>query len=647
MRNYLVIGLLLTCAQTAHAQETQDTFALHQLVVSVARLPIERSAASAAVTVLGAAELRARGVRTVAEALRTVPGAAIAQGGAYGSFGSLFLRGGESDYVQVLIDGVRVNSPGEHFDFGSFTLEDVDRVEIVRGPVSVLYGSDAVTGIVQIFTRRGRAAHYGLAARAGTGQQIGANADGRFNVQSYDAHASGGDARVDYSIGASHFRSDGAYAFNNSNRNTGLTGRFGFAPDAATTLSATVRFSRNDLHYPTDGAGNLADYNQRDLTTGTAVGVEVARRFSRRIEARVLVSADRNDDRYHDAPDNAADTLGFYAGSSNERFQHEAVEVRVNYALTGRSTLTAGAEFEDQHERGWSRNESEFGPSEGSSRASRNNRALYGQLLTGTGRLNVQAGVRLDDNDRFGHFATYRGGVSLRVLDHWRVRASAGTSFKQPRFYEQFATGFVNGNPGLSPEESRSVDAGAEYLAAAWRLSASAFTQRFHNLIQYVASPDPGAANYTNLGAARARGIELEAERALGAISARASYTLLRTDVIDAGTGQDPLFLEGRTLLRRPRHSGSLSLSWTRDSGHASLTGQYVGGRDDLDFNNYPQRVTLRPYARIDASLEQRLGLTPMRASLAVENLLAADYQEMFNFPARRRMVFLGLRYER
>lgn len=642
---YSWIAVLLASATSLAAQETRDTFALNQLVVSVARLPIERAAASAAVTVLSGDQLRTRGVRTVADALRTVSGAALAQGGAYGTFGSLFLRGGESDYVQVLIDGVRVNSPGEHFDFGSFTLENIDRIEVVRGPVSVLYGSDAVTGIVQLFTKQGRGTRYDFAARAGMGDRIASQQ--RFGVEAIDAGIGGGNARANYSFGLAHFRSDGAYAFNSRNHNTGVTGRIGYALDPATAFNATVRFNRNDLHYPTDGAGNLVDQNQRDLTNSLAAGLEIARALSPRLEARALISIDRNDDRYRDAPDNSGDTLGFYAGSSTERFQHEAVDLRLNYLLAPQATLTVGGEYDGQHERGASRTESEFGPFTGSSRDSRNTRALYGQLLSSLGRVNLQAGARVDDNDRYGAFATWRGGLSARVSGHVRLRASAGTSFKQPRFYEQFATGFVKGNPELAPEQSRSIDAGAEFFSTHWRLSGTGFTQRFHNLIQYIANPAQDEPNYRNLGAARSNGIEVEAEHAAGAFSLHAAYTFLHTKVIDPGTGQDPLFQAGRDLLRRPRHSASLTLAYSGSAWRVSGTTSYVGRRDDLDFNNYPSRMTLGSYTRVDVALDRRLGALPVRGTVNVENLFAADYQEIFNFPARGRMVFVGMKLEK
>src|SRR5207245_1876960 len=137
------------------AQEPRDTVILTPVVVTATRIPTPADAVTAAVTVISGAELRAQGIRTVLDALRDVPAAAVVQTGSFGGVTSLFLRGGQSKYVKVLVDGVPVNDPGGAFDFAHLTTDNVERIEVLRGPASVLYGSDAVTGVVQIFTRRG------------------------------------------------------------------------------------------------------------------------------------------------------------------------------------------------------------------------------------------------------------------------------------------------------------------------------------------------------------------------------------------------------------------------------------------------------------------------------------------------------------
>lgn len=651
MRKMLAVLLLLLAGGTvAMAQETRDTVALRELVVSATRMPVQRGAIAASVTVLQADDLRQRGVRTVEEALRGVSGATLVQSGSYGAFASLFFRGGESDYVQVLIDGVQVNSPGEHFDFGNLSLENIERIEIVRGPGSVLYGSDAVTGVIQLFSRPASArTHMNVAVRGGLGSRVGPTADGSFGSGSLDADLRGHVSGLNYGIGVSHFRSAGAYAFNNEHTNTGVTGHISVAPDAATDVSATLRYGTNTFHYPTDGAGILVDANQHHVADAIAAGVDVGRRFSPRLEARMQLAFNRNDDSYADAPDDAADTLGFYAFYSDERFQRAVADVRVNYALAARTMLTLGGEYESQRERGWNLSESEFGPFDGASRDTRANRAAYVQLLSGVSRVNVQTGARFEHNELFGDFATYRGGVSAWLAGWLRARAAAGTGFKAPRFYEQFATGFVKGNPDLEPETARSAEAGLDLVKGNSRVSATYFAQRFRNLIQYVGEPSPpDAPNYLNLARARANGIELEAAHSHGPVSVGASYTWLDTKVTNAGTGEDPLFLGGKKLIRRPAHSATITATYSAAGLMLAASANHVGERDDLDFNNFPpDRVRLAAYTRLDVAAELPMRGSDLRGTLKIENALADSYEEARNFPARGRVVFLGVRYGR
>src|SRR2546427_3280653 len=192
------------------AQEP-DTVMLNPVVVTATRFPRSAAGVPAAVTVLRGVDLRAQGIHTVFEALRDVPGAAVVQTGSFGGQTSLFLRGGQSNYVKVLVDGVPVNQPGGSYDFANLTTDNVDRIEVLRGPASVLYGSDAVTGVVQIFTRSGM----------GPGQADLSFQGGTYGTQSVAAGAAGARAGggASYSFALSRFASDGLYAFNNRYHN--------------------------------------------------------------------------------------------------------------------------------------------------------------------------------------------------------------------------------------------------------------------------------------------------------------------------------------------------------------------------------------------------------------------------------------------
>ena len=203
-------------------QQPRDTVVLKPVVVTATRVPVSADLVVSAVTVLRGTDLVARGIRTVAQALETVPGAHVIETGSFGGQTSLFMRGGESDYTKVLLDGVPLNQAGGFIDLAHLTTDNVDRIEIVRGPVSVLYGTDAVTGVVQVFTRTGQGSPVmGAELRGGT---YGA-ADVALDVV-------GGSQRVSYSARLSRFEADGLYAFNNNYRNTIGSARIQVTPDA-------------------------------------------------------------------------------------------------------------------------------------------------------------------------------------------------------------------------------------------------------------------------------------------------------------------------------------------------------------------------------------------------------------------------------
>ena len=173
LRACLTFAVIVAPLSSGLAQATADTVSLSPVVVTATRVPTAATVSTAATTLLSGAELRARGVTTLLDALRTVPGVALAQIGGAGSQSSLFLRGGNSNYTKVLVDGVPVNAPGGALDISTLTTDNIDRIEILRGPSSVQYGSDAMSGVVQVFTRR--EAGTNLAVRA-------ANHDGQYDA---------------------------------------------------------------------------------------------------------------------------------------------------------------------------------------------------------------------------------------------------------------------------------------------------------------------------------------------------------------------------------------------------------------------------------------------------------------------------------
>lgn len=628
----------------------QDTIRLPGVVVTATRIPLPVDAVPAAVTVLDGDALRQQGVRTVADALRTVPSAQVAQNGSFGSITSLFLRGGESDYVQVLVDGVRVNNPGGLYDFANLAMDNVERIEIVRGPVSVLYGSDAMTGVVQVFTRNGGAPRGGVRVESGSGSKLGPESgDNSYHTTSVDAHSAGRVGNADWSIGGSHLKTDGLYAYNNEHRNRGVSGALDI-PAGEWRLDWSGRYNQSYFRYPTDGSGNLVDRNAYRESEAITTGVQGSRRIANAFDLRASIAHHRYDERYTDLQDSPDDTLGTYTSQSRGKVARTSGVITANYAITPELHATLGSEVEQQSDRNRYASAGEYGPFESSMNRERQNRAAFVQLLHATPRLSLTAGGRFDDNDRFGTFGTYRAGLTVAALPTLRLRASVGTAFKEPNFFENYAEGFTRGNPELDPEQSRTIEAGAELSLFGGRttIGATRFHQKFRDLIQYVSRPfGSELSNYSNLAGARANGTELEVRTGSGGLAVNAAATFMETRVTDAGTGEDPSLVNDQRLLRRPDLRANASVVYSAGSFNFTGAVTYVGERDDLDFNSYPSaRVTLQSYATVDAGVRYTalsLGSIPLAVTLRAANLLDQRYQETFGFPSPGRSLHIGV----
>ena len=644
----IITLLSIVLAPVLRAQEPVDTVELAPVVITPTRRPTGPERVTQATTTITGAELRTRGIAFVADALRDVPGAAVVRVGSFGGVTSLFLRGGNSNYVKVLVDGAPMNQAGGAFDFADLSTANVDRIEIVRGPASVVYGSDAVSGVVQIFTRAGagrpRAA---LTTEAGT-----------FGTTTVDATAAGGSRRLAASGGFRRLDSDGTYPFNSHYRNAVASARLDAAPDPLTDASFTARYADRTYHFPTDGSGAVNDSNQ--VTTGhnVTLGLDAGRRVSAALETRVALALHTGADAFDDAPDGPADTTGFaFASTRDASTSRRSADVRLIASPRPGFSLTGVLALEGEHERQTSLTTSNFGfgaaAEADSFGRSRTTRAAYLQGAADVARrVSLDAGLRVDRNSAFGTFVTARAGAALRLAE-WRLRVSAGNAFKAPTFSETFASSpFEVGDPNLRPERTTSWEVGIEqrFLQRRGSLSATYFDQRFRDLIQYSPAA-PGEPTYANLAAATARGVERGAVVRTSVAGVSAQYTWLRTRVTDAGASESPVFLAGEALVRRPAHSGRLGIEVTPVSRVRAFANLLVTGRrDDVDFRTVPaERLTLPAVATVDLAADIDVvsgrGRRPdVALRFRVENLFDKAYDTIVGFAGRRRALFAGVR---
>ncbi len=625
--------------------QAPDTAKLGTVVVSASKVPRPTSSLSQAVTVLNGEDLRARGVTRVSDALREVPGATLVQNGSYGSVISLFLRGGESRYTKVLIDGVAVNSSGGFFDFSHLTTDNIDRIEIVRGPASVLYGADAVTGIIQIFTRGGsEQRRASLGVRGGT-----------YHSFDVDGDAAGSTALGGFSVGAAHHSTDGILPFNNQYLNGTLSSSFTLGQNDAGDARISARYTTAEFHYPTDFTGQPVDTNSYRTQHRFTVGLDAGRNLSENVQARLLAGSNEVLDLTEDIAVPFGSTTPQHSAFRSRGYRRN-VEGRLAFFLPLHTAVTAGATYEKEHENSSNGSGAVGSPTTRTDAfdASRHNLAYYTEVLgSPSERFSYTLSGRVDDNSDYRRFATYRVGTNVAVVPALRVRASVSTAFNAPAFNQLRPTLYTVGSPDLRPERIRSAEVGfiTDFHPEIVRVSASYFAQRFSNLIQFVdGGPPEFKGSFANLTGATSNGYEAEVQLSpVANWRGTASYTVVNprvTRVDPAYAGSDRV---GDALIRRPTHSGSFLVSYSRPLG-VSLSGaiNYVGRRPDLDFSQFPSpRVTLPAYAKVDLSAEYpvtSVGRGGLSLNARLENVFDKRYEDVLGFSAPGRTILVGAR---
>jgi vitamin B12 transporter len=644
--------LALLALPLAAQESPRDTARLTPVVVSATRTPMSQRVLPVAVTVITADELRLRGITTVAGALAEVSSAYVAQTGSPGAQTSLFLRGGESKYAKVMVDGVPVNDPGGAYDFGSLTTDNVERIEIVRGPASVVHGADAVTGVVHVITRRGQGApHSEVDVRGGIASRDRPTTGPTPKpMHSLDARGStlGELGSASYALSVARHETSGLYDLNNHFHNNVLSARFQFAPVAETEVRASLRYNDSRFNYPTNGGGTVVDSNAHRAEDRTVLGVEFERSVTARMRATLALSSSVNDG----ATDDQMDAAGGNSLVIQDKTRRRGAELRLHYLPSAAAAATVGVQVEQQDHRQQLQSQSPFGPFNSNFKAARRNAGAYAEVvLTGNEVLATTLGARVDDNEQFGRFGTGRLGVSYRPLTATRLRATAGTAFREPSFLENYSSGFVTGNPGLAPERTASWDVGVDQDLSAGRaqLAITGFAQRFVNMIDFESTSAACGYSYCNVARASANGIEADARvRLRGPWQIATSATFLRTRVKEPGydSTSGGLYRRGEPLIRRPERKVTGELTY-RGAGRFAASARVlaVGIRNDRDFRTFPATaVTLPSYERIDVGAEY--AVRPSRSSLTlhIENLGDRRYQNVFNFLAPRRTIAIGVR---
>lgn len=596
-----------------------------RVVVSDTAMPTTAADAPDRTDIITATDIEQRQQVWLMPMLASVPGVSYSRLGPEGGVTSLFLDGGDSNYAKVLIDGapVDVSEPGFSVDFSNFTTDEIDKVEVVHGATSALYGTDAMSGVVQIFT------HLGTTP---TPEIVVEGDGGTFGTGHGSGRISGLLGLFDYSIGAGHFESAGQGSGDNF-RDTTLSGNFGWKFSDTNTLRLTLRNSASDGGQP--GQTLLASQSPFALTPGAH---SVLHDFSSSGAWNVTdgdhwhLQFSGYDTRFEDQ-----DYLPSFDTTSINKFNRAGGEAQSTY-LFAHGGITFGYAFE-----------SETGGAFG-----RHDQGGYVEAHYQIGRrLTLVAGERTEANDSYGIRAVPRAGASYALrygTGFWgatRLRASYGQGIKEPPLFP------VDCSPILKPEESTTVGAGIDQFFASdrIRLSVSYFHNDFHDIVSFASPADPALWNcpaffgsYFNTDKARAFGadstIEINPARWLKIVG---NYAYDNSKVLISPNATDPALIPGNRLLKRPLNSGNLILNANVWRLNFNVAGYYLGRRADSDFLGLG--ITSNPgYFRLDAALivALRYGIS---TTAQFGNLLDRHYQDAIGYPALGYNYRLGVKY--
>ena len=597
------------------------------IVVTGARTPLPINALGSAVTVITRDAIERREARYVSDLLRTVPGFAVSQSGVAGSQTQVRVRGAEANHVLVLIDGARANDPatGDEFRWEFLSTANVERIEIVRGPQSAIWGSDALAGVVNIITRSGGTA---LDAYVESGSRATLNSG---------MNASIGDGSWNVGIGIDRLSTDG---FNisrtgderdDSDATTGslhasldLADSFGIR-FSARTVDAWSQYDGIDFTVtglPTDSDFAL-DTTQNYAQVGATLGAGDAR-VRHHLGARYSDTDNRN------IVDGIEDTSAL---SERLSLAYQA-DVRVGRDLLSLALERERTTFEQ-------RGPVDFG--DPNQEQEQDVLSLAAEFIGHVGdKVTWLASARFDNHDDFDDALTGRLSIAWSQTDNRTWRAAAGTAHKRPTFIEMFGyfPGQFRSNPELQPEESTSFELGIEQrIGDGVDLQLTVFRQDLDNEIDgFVLDPETLEFTAGNLeGKSRREGVEASLRWFVSdAASINASYAY-----VDATS-------ENIREVRRPLHSGSVDVDYTFLDGRAriALIADYGGTRTDTFFPPWPQppeTVTLSSHWVVD--LAARLQLTRQLALFGrVSNLLDTRYEQVLGYRTQGRAAYIGVR---
>jgi vitamin B12 transporter len=615
--------------------------AYDQVAVTAERTPLPAEASTSPTAVLDEKELVILHPVSAADALEALPGAVLAATGQRGALISLFVRGGESRFNKVLVDGVPVNQEDSFFNFGVVPMIAIDRIELVRGPDSALYGADAMTSVVRLETAPG---HTRLP------ELIFGGDGGNFSTAHGFAKFGGAHGHFDYKFFADQFNTAGQGANNDySNSAEGSNIGIAFTPRVRLRVRGRHLNSRSGVsgEWKFNNAALLPPdtdqfARQNDLLGGADLEVDAPERWQHHLRGFAYSHRFFNQD---SVPERGCDFVAVFVDcpfKTQNVFNRAGGEYQGEFDARTWSRTLFGYSFEDEHA---DLRDLLFGGETTGLR--RNHDVSLEQIVTFT-RATFSGGVRYVHNPSFGNRVVPRIGGSWTVArgsGFWaRTRLHAGFSqgIRAPDFLESFGNPgfFILPNRNLKAEENDSWEAGVhQAFAGGWSLSGTYFHNSFRNLIDFKSLPNFEAI-FVNLNKSLAHGAEFEIEGHIRRVRARGGYFYTSTQVVEAPLNP---FVVGTALLRRPRHSGLAEVLYSAARWGAGATGTLVGRRPDSDFLGFGIDHAAG-YARADLSGWYAVN-HHITAYANIGNAFNVHYNQVVGYPALGANFRAGLQF--
>ena len=628
LRRLLSVPLLMLPAAGLAA----DPGELQTVVISATKVPTPVLELGSSISVVTAADIEAHQERTFPDLLSKLPGMNVVQTGGPGGVTSVFMRGTNSNHTKVLLDGVDLSDPSNStgaFDFGQLLTQDIERVEVLRGPQSGLYGSDAIGGVINIVTKAG----------SGPGQLKGFLEGGNFDTFNQAGTLSGALDALHYSASVAHYHAgsvpvtpldllhSGEARNNDYDDNLTLSTKLGFDVSEHFDLAVVARYS--DIALRTTGEefvfvppATFAGFPAAEQTTADTQEY-LTRLSAHGSSANGFLEQTLGLAYSHDR----TSTVDPSSGTTVNTGARRKADYQANLKFDPKTTLVLGGEYE---------RDSIEAPISADVHVTAGYAELQSQLST---HWYTALNVRYDDNSRFGSKVTYRFAPAwLNEATDTKLKASVGSGFKAPtlsQLYQDFPP-FFFANPNLKPETSTGWDAGLEqgFAAGTLRIGLTWFDNRIHDLI----TTDPITfATYANVGRATTQGLESFIEyRPLPQLTLRLDYTY--TEATDAQTNEE--------LLRRPKNRGNFDASWQISSAwRATLdvlsVGTWVDGNRDFSI----QRLDAPGYTVVNLATSYQI--TPRLGVLGrVDNLFDRHYENPVGFLQPSIAAYAGVNFK-